>query len=222
MNEPRRKNVVRMTRHDRCGGLVVTRAVMDDVGVGHAGWVPCRLTSSTQCCRARPGLALVATHLNGRGWQPAGVSTREDPPSTTRSPLCCGASVRQQEAEPATVPHPFLLSPVESRTDRAEVPKAAGLPPRERPERLPTEPRPPQPLFPPGYGRGSKPSSPARSPAVAAGWTSEDHSTDGRESGEQRRARDAVKEAAPGQRVLPTIPPPLRGLGPSVDQTTAP
>ena len=57
---------------------------------------------------------------------------------------------------------------------------------------------------------------------MAVDLTSEDHSTDERESGVQRRAREAVMEAAPGQRVPPTIPPPLRSLGPHVDQTAAP
>ena len=47
-------------------------------------------------------------------------------------------------------PHPSFCHQSNRGRDRAEVPKAAGLPPRERPERLLNEPRPSQPLVPPG------------------------------------------------------------------------
>ena len=217
----RRKNVGRMTKHDRCGAGSRHARLWTMSAWGMPGGFPCRLTSPTPCCRARrDSLLWRRTGTDGAAARWCHHSRR---PAVDNPGRRCAMGAPCASTRPSRYgPHSSFCHQSNRGRDRAEVPKAAGLPPRERPERLLTEPRPPQPLVPPGCRRGSRPSSPARSPAVAADWTSEDHSTDERESGVQRRAREAVMEAAPGQRDPPTIPPPLRSLRPHVDQTAAP
>ena len=156
-----------------------------------------------------------------RGCSPLGVITLEDPPSTTPVAAVLRGHRAPARGRAATAPS-VLLSPVESRQGSSRGAKGGGAAPARAAGTTAHRASTAAAARAPGGRRGSRPSSPARSPAVAADWTSEDHSTDERESGMQRRAREAVMEAAPGQRVPPTIPPPLRSLGPHVDQTAAP
>ena len=221
MNEPASEERRPHDQARQVRGWVATRAVVDDVGVGHARWVPVPIHVTDAMLESAPRLALVATYRNGRGCSPLVSSLSKTRRRQPRSPLCYGGTVRQHAAEPLRSPS-VLLSPVESRQGSSRGAEGGGAAPARAAGTTAHRASTAAAARAPGCRRGSRPSSPARSPAVAADWTSEDHSTDERESGVQRRAREAVMEAAPGQRVPPTIPPPLRSLDPHVDQTVAP
>ena len=134
------------------------------------GGFACRLASPSPCCKGAPGLAIVATYLNGRGCSPLASALSKTRRRQPQSPLCYGGIVRQHAAEPLRSPS-VLLSPVESRQGSSRGAEGGGAAPARAAGTTAHGASTVAAARAPGCRRGSRPSSPAGSPAVAADWT---------------------------------------------------